>query len=143
MLPDFLNVILILSLLVGWVYVSITLENRRILKSSKERGEANICEFARSFDYRNTDTKVIRTVWNYISKEMLCVKGRPFHVRADDHLENDLQIDTEDLEDFLTDTSKKLNISIEQTEQNPYYDKVETVADLVHFIDHQKKLTAA
>jgi hypothetical protein len=44
--------------------VGTILERRRIKQIAMKRGDANICAFVRSLDYRNLDTKIIRAVYN-------------------------------------------------------------------------------
>ena len=53
-----------------------------------------------------------------------------------------LRIVGEDLDDLGEDIARLAHRSMEQTDQNPLYGQVQTIADLVHFIQHQPRLSA-
>ncbi|MBN2180705.1 MAG: hypothetical protein JW715_02230 [Sedimentisphaerales bacterium] len=107
---------------------------------AQSRSGENICSFVRAFDFRHTDTWILRAVYEELGM-YLEIDGRPFPVRADDRWEEDLQIDPDDMEwDIFPDIAHRACRSIENTEQNPFYDRVKTVRDLVNFLEHQPKL---
>lgn len=107
---------------------------------AKTRSGENICSFVRAFDFRHTDTWVLRAVYEELSV-FLGGDNHPFPIRADDRWQDDLEIDSEDMEwDVLPDIAYRACRSLENTEQNPFYDKVKTVRDLVHFLEYQPKL---
>jgi hypothetical protein len=57
----------------------------------------SICKFVRDFDSRSTDSWVLRAVYEELSPH-LQVDGHPLPMRADDRWEEDLKIDSEDMD---------------------------------------------
>ncbi len=103
----------------------------------RTREDEDIGTFARSLDYRNTDTWIIRAVYEELNSELPCDKTIPLH--PSDNLKEDLKLDDEDLEFVLERIFARADISDEAIEKNPFYTKMETVADLVAFCDYQQK----
>jgi acyl carrier protein len=66
-----------------------------------------------------------------------------FPVRASDSLLDDLHIDSDDVKDLLVDVAARSGHSLAETESNPFYGKINTVSDLVFFINAQPRITAA
>jgi hypothetical protein len=101
-----------------------------------ERSGESICTFARSFDYRRIDTRIIRAVHEEVSH---WIEGDcpGFPLRPEDRLETDLEIDWEDLEDMAKVIAFRTRRSLAEPEKNPFYGKVGTSATLVHFFAHQ------
>jgi hypothetical protein len=90
------------------------------------------CAYARSFEFRHTDTFAMRAVF----EELQPLVKTP--MVACHRLVEDLQLDDEDLNlDFLPVIAKRLRRSLNETEKNPYYGRVRTVEDLVHFLELQ------
>lgn len=104
------------------------------------RKKSTIFLYARSFDYRNVDTGIVREVYNQVQAWAGKHEGIPFPVEADDCFESVYKMDPEDLDDMCIDIAKKLGISIESSEANPYWNKVATVKDLVLFLHNQPKV---
>lgn len=96
----------------------------------------SICTFARAFDCRQVDTWIIRAVYEEL-QAVLASDKRPFPIRAEDHLENDLDIDYDTLEEVMEDVAVRADRSFKNGERNPYYDKVHRVRDMVYFLHHQ------
>lgn len=111
---------------------------RRIKALAKLRPTDSICSFARSFDTRNIDTKIIRAVYEEVGT-FLTSRKQLFPLRPTDNFWKDLRIDPEGLEDIGQDISYRTGRSFDNTEQNPYFNKVETAADLVNFFMAQPK----
>ncbi len=112
---------------------------QRIEELVQSRQGESICNFARSFDYRKLDTRILRAVYEqlqmYVRYEDMIVP-----IRADDHIFDDLEIDEEDFEYMVADQlTLRTQRSLDNYEQNPYYDKVNTVRDLVMFLHHQPR----
>lgn len=133
------NPIILLFIVAIGLMVIIEQRNRRIkqTKLSQERKELSICEFARSFDYRAIDTRVIRAVYetiqDYVSTPEILVP-----IKAEDDLTNVLEIDDEDLDlDLLVEILQRTGRSVDDTASNPYYGKVKSVGDLVYFVNAQ------
>ncbi len=106
------------------------------------RTDESICTFARSFDCRQTDSWLLRAVYEELSRYS-AVGGCPLPIRADDRWEEDLKIDPEDFEDLAMDIAQRAGRSMDDTEHNPFYGKVRTVRDLVSFFEHQSRSEAA
>ncbi len=98
-----------------------------------------LCNFARAFDTRQVDTWVIRAVWDALQS---CVmrKSDPFPFLPEDRISEDLGIDSEDLTDIVTDVAERAGYSGDDFELNPMCGKVETVGDLVLFVNQQPSL---
>jgi len=114
------------------------IEELNIEKLETERKDEDIGTFARSLDYRNIDTWVIRAVYEEIPSEF-GFKERDILIRASDNLENDLQLDDEDLFYISNRVVARVGLSDKDWEKNPYYDKVETVEDMILFFNAQPK----
>jgi hypothetical protein len=90
------------------------------------------CTYARSFDFRHTDTLVMRAVY----EELQPFVGFP--VQAAHRLSEDLRIDDEDLDvDVVPVIAQRLRRTLRHSEKNPYYGRIRTVEDLVHFMEAQ------
>jgi hypothetical protein len=111
----------------------------RIRRLAESRAGESICEFARSFERHRVDTWIVRSVYERLQEYMGGSPAVP--IRARDRLKHDLPIEVEDLEmDLIADMSKQTGRSLSNTSSNPYYAKVETVEDLVLFINAQPKV---
>lgn len=100
-----------------------------------DRAGDNICTFARSFDFRRTDRRILRAVYEELSR--LVGGEHPLPIRADDRWSEDLRIDPEDFDDLGEDIAHRTGRSLENMEKNPYYRDLKTVRDLVNFFSHQ------
>ncbi len=106
--------------LVGW---------RSDARIAKIRSDDTICDFAQSFDCRVIDPWIVRAVFEEFSDR--------YPIRSDDSFENDLDIDDEDLDDSIAAIAKRVGRSLDEIEANPMNGKIETVHDLVTFLQHQ------
>ena len=106
------------------------------LRIKAARAGEDIGTFARSFDYRNVDPWVLRAVYEETATEV------EYPVLADDRL-RDVFADGLDLNDALDRMAFRARRSLDGAEVNPFYDRVERVRDLVHFLDHQPPLAGA
>ncbi|WP_348693527.1 hypothetical protein [Duganella fentianensis] len=113
---------------------------RRFELLAASRNGDSICEFASSFDTRSTDTWIIRAAHQEL-QAILQSYLRYFPVRASDSLLVDLALDVDDVEDLLRDIAKRSRRSLAKTEENPYFGRLNTVKDLVLFINAQPKTT--
>jgi hypothetical protein len=114
--------------------------NQEFKKTAEERINESICTFARSFVRKDVDTWIIRAVHEELQGYLDFPNGI-YPLRATDRLEEELNIDFEDVDDLLIMIAQRTGRSIEETEKNPYYDKVKTVGDMVLFINSQPKLS--
>ncbi len=113
---------------------------RRMCSIALSRSSSDICRYARSFDYRNVDTKIMREVYNHVQEWAGKYEGIPFPVEADDCFDEIYKMDADDLEDIYLGIAQKLGISTENPEANPYWNKVTTVKNLVLFLHNQPKV---
>ena len=97
-----------------------------------ERSGESTCSFARSFDFRHTDTAVMRAVYEEVQANVA------FPIRATDHLRDDLHLEDEDLAlDIIPEIARRVGRTLEGYSANPYYSDSVTVAGLVHFLAAQ------
>lgn len=122
-----------------WVAVINKREKRRLEGICSTRDEESICTFAQSFSTRHVDTRVIRAAHQEIQQLMKSYISA-FPVRASDSLLDDLNIDSDDIEDLLVDIATRSGHSLDETEKNPFYGKINTVRDLVLFVNAQPRL---
>jgi len=118
-------------------------DHRRLQGIARARGQPNICEFARSFDYREIDTKIIREVWNEIGLNLGRYDGQIFPIKAEDLFESTYNFDPDDLDDAYWAVADRLAIDTSNPENNPYWNKVNSVKDLVLFLHNQPRLKNA
>jgi hypothetical protein len=90
------------------------------------------CSYARSFDFRHTETLAMRAVFEELQPLV------EFPIRASHRLVEDLRLDGEDLNlDFAPIIAQRLRRTLDGSEKNPYYGRVHTVEDLVRFMEAQ------
>lgn len=116
--------------------------NRRMGRLAASRGDESICTFARSFDRRSVDPWIIRAVYEEL-QSACAFKGGVVPIRATDHMVRDLDIDGDELDYIAEDIARRAGRSLSHSEKNPWYDRVHTAGDLVHFFAHQPKDRAA
>jgi hypothetical protein len=96
------------------------------------------CSYARSFDFRQTDTLAMRAVYEELQPMV------QFPLAASHRLVEDLRLDEEDLNlDFAPIIAQRLRRTLRGSEKNPYYGRVHTVEDLVRFMEAQPSDGAA
>jgi len=114
-------------------------EKRRLDALAGARAGDSICTFARSFDARHTDTWIIRSAYQEI-QALLRSTIADFPLRASDSLQRDLHLDPDDIEDLLVDVATRSRRSLAGAHNNPRYGQVDTVLDLVLFLNAQARL---
>jgi hypothetical protein len=106
---------------------------RHLTELARARAGESMCEFSRSFDARNTDTWVIRAVYEQLQLQLRWIYP-DFPVRATDRLIEDLRLDPDDIDlDVLADVASRTGRSIRDTKSNPFFGGVKTAGDLVAF----------
>ncbi|MDG9925924.1 MULTISPECIES: hypothetical protein [unclassified Pseudomonas] len=114
-------------------------DRRYLARLAAQRQGESICQFARAFPRRQVDTWVIRAVYESLHGYL----GGRLPIRADDRLKQDLRLDDDDLDlDLLADMARLSGRSLERTADNPWFDRVSSVRDLVLFLDQQPRLSA-
>jgi hypothetical protein len=110
---------------------------RQVRRLAASRAGEGICEFARSFNPRMTDTWIIRAVYEEVQA---CVHSE-LPLRASDLLQQDLHIDPDDLDmDVVRRAVERTGRSPRESKRNPYYDRVRSVSDLVNFFNNQPRI---
>jgi len=124
--------------------VAVVVEKRRLQRLASSRDGETICSFARSIGVKSLDTHVVRAVYEELGK-VLGTRTSLFPLRPTDQLCNisGLNLDPDDLDELLIAIAFRANRSLEDTQKNPYYNKVETVSDLVQFVMAQPKIRCA
>lgn len=138
-----MNVFFIICVLAIVILNLMVVDHYRMKKLATERGDPNICEYARAFDYRNIDTKIMREVWNELQLNLGNYNGKAFPVNADDMFEETYHMCLDDIDDIYWAIADRLGIDTEKAENNPYFNKVISVKDLVLFLHNQPRLDNA
>lgn len=138
-----MEILYVIGIIVIAIVLSTIFNHYRMKGIAISRGDADICKYARSFDYRNVDTKIIREVYEKVQEWSGNYEGKPFPVVADDNFDNIYQMDPDDLDDIYWEVADKFGISTDNPEANPYYGKVTTVQNLVLFLHHQPRISHA
>ncbi len=111
----------------------------RVVRAAASRGGEDIGSFARAFD-RHSDAPLdpwaIRAVWNALVP-LTVSNGHAIPLRPADRFEADLFIDPEDVEELVPLLVEQCERSGGRWKDNPYFTRLNTVADLVHFISAQ------
>lgn len=122
-----------LTLLIVLDHVS---DQRRLRWLALARAGENLCTFARAFDRRQTNYWVLRAVYDAL-RPYCTFQGGRMPLRPSDSLERNLHIDSDDLTDIARDATGRVGRAFEDLEANPFYGRVDTVRDLVAFVQHQ------
>jgi hypothetical protein len=81
----------------------------------------------------------MRSVYEKVQKWAGTYEGQPFAVQSSDDFNTIYQMDPDDLDDIYLEVADELGISTERAEENPYYNQVKTVKELVLFLHHQPR----
>lgn len=136
-----------LVLLLAPVLVYVEFRNKKERKAHfqkilKDRDNDSICTFSRHFECREIDTWVIRAVYEQL-QSYLASEQDYFPIRATDNVLIDLRIDDDVFEfDLIEEIAERTGRTIDASESNPYYGKVNTVEDLIYFFNLQPALNA-
>jgi hypothetical protein len=134
-----MDVIVILSTIIVACSGIAFWNHRRMRSIALSRKDSNICVYARSFDYRNVDAQIMREVYNHVQAWAGKYEGIPFPVEAGDCFNEIYKMHPDDLDDMYFEIAKKLGISTEDPESNPYWNQVTNVKNLVLFLHNQPK----
>lgn len=138
-----MKIIVILGIVIT-LFLAVSFWNHRRMRSiALNRKNLTICAYAKSFDYRNVDTKIMREVYNHIQAWAGKYEGVNFPVEANDCFNETYRMDPDDLDDIYFEIAEKLGISTENPQSNPYWNQVTTVKNLVLFLHNQPKVKAA
>lgn len=124
-----------LALLILLAGLDIRQEKRRLRRLAAERPGESLCSFARGFDCRRVDTWIVRAVYEEITATLAMPQ---FPLRSEDDLSKTLNLDSDDLElDIAPAIAERTGRPLINTEANPLYNKVGSVADLILFFQNQ------
>jgi hypothetical protein len=135
----FVPVMAVVAVLWVCIHVMGMIQTRRFDRMARARAGESICEFARHFRSADFDPVVVRAVYE-TTQELYGRADLP--IRPSDSFSADYGIVEEDLDDLGEDIARLAHRSMAQTDRNPLYGQVQTIADLVHFIQHQPRLPA-
>jgi len=118
--------------------------DRRLGCRARERTGEDIGTFARALDRRapSFDPWIVRAVWDALTSWTVLGGGGHLPLHPSDVIA-DLGCVDEDLEDVLDEAAARAGRRLDDMRANPYYGRVSTVGDLVAFISHQPRETAA
>lgn len=123
--------------LYGYARIDMKRQGNKLNGLAATRKGQSICEFAQDFDTRQVDTWIIRAVYEHI-QEQLTYAHPSFPVRAADRLKQDLYLELDDIElDVLPQVEQRTGRCLKHSEDNPYNGRVQTVGDLVLFLQAQ------
>jgi hypothetical protein len=112
------------------LYLSMLAMETRRNRVAAERKDETICSFARQLNCRETDTWIIRAVYEEFSDYF----GYPPHL--DDRFDK-VDMDSLEIDELWELISKRIGRALDNTDKNPYFGKVETVRDFILFITEQ------
>lgn len=128
----------VLAVVFGWAVIAGMLD-RRLKDLALRRPGDSICTFARTFDRRRVDTLVVRAVYQEF-QHLFRFEAPDFPLRAADDLCRDLRIDPEHLAfNHVPSIARRTARSMADCDKNPYFGRVQTVGDLVHFFCAQPR----
>jgi hypothetical protein len=88
------------------------------------------------------DPLIVRTVWEELQPWVTAGRMRA-PLRPEDRLD-DLMIDAEDVHDYLLPSiAARFGLSLDETTRNPWHGRVDTVGNLVRFVNAQPRRTRA
>ena len=135
--PGFITVVEVVALL---CWTGFLLDKSFLERLASNRSGESICTFARSFDCRAVDTWIVRAVYETLQETLA---SEAFPLRASDRISDEMHLDDEDLEDLAEDIAERCHRTLDESESNPLYGRVETVQDLVLFLANQVRTRAA
>lgn len=121
--------------------ISYVANRHRLARLHAAREGETMATFVFALDWRRLDPWVVRATWDCL-QAYVPFDGRTYPFHADDRLEA-FGIDGEELDYIGRDIAHRAGRSLATTEDNPWYGRVDTVADLVHFIDAQPRRATA
>ena len=114
----------------------------RLRRLAAQRTEESICTFVRAFNYRHLDTGVVRAVYEEL-QHYFAYAHPALPLRPTDRFVQDFDFDNQDFDDVVTGAAKRCGRDMGQLTGNPYFGRVNTVCDMVHFLCAQPKRNSA
>ena len=136
----FYPICILLFIIIGiWTIVYNYGEAKRLSDIAHNRTGESICSFTRALSFRQIDTWIIRATWEELQDYVTHKNLNEFPIRPTDKVEDDFKIDPEEIEDIVERIAQRSRRSLEETDKNPYFGKIETVGDLISFVNNQPK----
>lgn len=127
-LASYLATIVVLVIVLGVPFA--IFDHFRFKRLARKRAGLSICQFARSFNCRQVDTKIIRAVYEGL-QYWTSFGIKQFPVMAVDDLSKLYRLRDEDLDDFAETVARTTKRRWTDLERNPFYGKVTNAEDLV------------
>jgi len=122
-----------------WCHIARIIQSRRFDRTARARVGESICQFAQHFRGPDFDPVVVRAVYESTQEQY----GRTdLPIRPWDRFSEEYGLLGEDIDDLAGDVATLAFRTLEDTDRNPLYGQVETVADLVLFLQFQPRLPA-
>ena len=134
-------IFIFITLIIGVIVIANIFNHIETKELAIKRGEPNFDVFANSFESDSVDKEIIKEVYSSVQGLMGKYNGFPFPIEPNDSLKNFYKIDPLDIDDIYFEIAKKLKINMDNPELNPLYNKVDTVKDLILFLNYQKNHT--
>jgi hypothetical protein len=136
--PYFFLIILLVIIPLVWIsgYFEEKKRKKKLSMMAAKREGCDIGTFAKTFDYRKIDTWIIRAVYEEL-QEFVSTKEIQLPILATDHLEKDLNIYEEDLNDLMEAIAQRTGRTFDDYEKNPFYSNLNAVSDLVGYFNYQ------
>jgi hypothetical protein len=112
------------------------IDTRRKLALAASRRCNPLCAFARSLNLRSVDPWVVRAAFEEL-QPYFPEESRPFPILPTDRLVDDVGIDPDEVDDIAQDIAARAGYSLDHSQENPVYGRVDTIGDLIQFFTHQ------
>lgn len=126
----------IVALFSVWMWFLAERHKRWLGSLAASRSGESICGFARFFPRPSLQPVLLRAVYESVQQQM---GDTPVPIRATDRFTADLRLDSDDIDEIYWEVTDTCGYETEGGEQNPFRGRVETVADLVYFLQHQPR----
>src|SRR5262245_30890956 len=113
-------------------------DKRRLRRLASQRTEESIGTFVCALGYRDLDTGVVRAVYEEL-QHYFAYAHPALPLRPTDRFVQDFDFDTQDLDEVIAAAAKRCGRDMGHLTSNPYFGRVNTVGDMVHFLCAQPK----
>jgi len=120
-------------------------ERRRLARYrvlAVEREGESLCTFVRTFPPSEREPYILRAVYEELTAYRR-IGTVTVPLRPSDLLESDLGLDGDELDFAAQSISRRCGRPLTDAKVNPFYGRVKTIADLVHFFESQPRSNAA
>ncbi len=114
----------------------------RLRRMADERVGESLCTFARAFPRGQRHPWILRAAYEELQPHC-AVSNHHLPLRPSDRWREDYGIDPEEFDDIAIAIARRLGLDLKDSRANPYYGRVDTVADLVAFLSKLPPKVAA